>query len=70
MTNDQPVIYRVLKMKNARYIRLRDDAAQEYYRIDHIDGAYSLLPVPRAPEIKIKMQPISCQQGTPGGMPK
>jgi hypothetical protein len=68
MTDEQPVIYRTLRMKNARYIRLRDDAAQEYYRIDHIDGAYSLLPVPPAPAIK--MQPISCQQGTPGGMPK
>ena len=67
MTDEQPVIYRTLHQGKARYIRLRDDAVPEYYRIDHKDGAYSLLPVPPAPKMP---QPISCQQGTPGGMPE
>jgi len=65
----KPKIVRVVKMNDTKYVRVdpKEEVGTAFYEYYHKDGAYSLLRIPSAPEAPKKMQPICCQQGTPGG---
>ena len=56
-------IYKVVKQGDMKYIAMPKDSQGFYLRKVCKDGTVTFLPV-KMPE------PISCQQGTPGGMPK